>query len=171
MDAPEYISDLFRHAINLERSAETLYKGMAELFSREPAVRKFWEQYANEENGHALYLERVRDAMEQTRLAEQADEAILRQVRYCLEATSETRLESVHNLEDAYRLATEIESSETNAIFSFIIANFSTDELVKSQNFLRVQLEKHATKLEREFPLPYKSRLNRQNLSANKPTI
>ena len=49
MDAPEYISDLFRHAINLERSAETLYKGMAELFSREPAVRKFWEQYANEE--------------------------------------------------------------------------------------------------------------------------
>ncbi len=91
--------------------------------------------------------------------------------RYCLEATSETRLESVHNLEDAYRLATEIESSETNAIFSFIIANFSTDELVKSQNFLRVQLEKHATKLEREFPLPYKSRLNRQNLSANKPTI
>ena len=171
MDTQESINDLFNYAIRLERAAEALYEKMAELFAHDLAVEKFWKQYAEEEHGHALYLERVRSAMDKRHLSEPADEGTLQQVHHCLEKTSKDRLEHIHDLEDAYLLAVEIESSETNAIFDFIITNFSTDQLKIATKFLRTQLTQHATKLEREFPSPYKSRIQRQMLRTNRKNV
>jgi len=67
--------------------------------------------------------------------------------------------------EDAYQLATELENSETNTIFEFMIMNFSTDELSKSQKFLRIQLNKHLAGLETGLPSQYSSSIARRNLT------
>ena len=56
-------------------------------------------------------------------------------------------------MEDAYELAHELENSETNAIFEFLIIHFSTDET--TQDFLRSHLKDHIGKLMLWFPAQF----------------
>ena len=165
-NSTETIGELFNYAIELERVTETLYRQLEKMFAHYPEVALFWKQYANEENGHASYLERIRAGVDADRLSSPADDVILQKVQQCLGMASETRLEGIKTLEDAHQLATELENSETNTIFEFIILNFSTDELAKSHSFLRTQLNTHIARLENDFPNPYKSRTARQNVFA-----
>ena len=160
----ETVGKLFEDAIQLEKATEALYAQLASIFGDYPEVSKFWKHYADEERGHASYLERIRAVVEVGRLSNPADGAIFEKVQYCLETASQKRLEKIVNLDDAYRLAIELENSETNAIFEFMLVNFSTDELAKSHQFLRIQLSNHVAKLENEFPSQYRSQAARQNV-------
>jgi rubrerythrin len=162
----ETVAKLFEDAITLERAAETLYRQLEKMFAGCPEVARFWKHYADEESGHASYLERVRAGVGAGRLIQPADEDMLQKVRVCLEQASPTRLAAIKTLEDAHQLATELENSETNAIFEFIILNFSTDELAKSHAFLRTQLNTHIARLENDFPNPYRSKTARQRVFA-----
>jgi rubrerythrin len=160
----ETVGKLFEYAIGLEKGAEALYKQLESMFSGYPEVALFWKNYANEERGHAEYLERIRNGVDANRLSRQADSAIFAKVNQCLNKSAQIKLEDIKTLEDAFQLATEIENAETNAIFEFMILNFSTDELAQSHKFLRTQLSAHITRLENEFPNPYKSRVARQGV-------
>jgi rubrerythrin len=163
-DKVETVDKLFEYAIALEKAAQTLYKHLQKIFAEYPEVESFWKQYADEENGHAEYLARIRAQVDTSRLSERADDSMLRKVLHCLEQASPKRLESVKTLEDAYQLAVELENSETNAIFEFMVTNFSTSELANAHKFLRTQLSVHVARLENDFPTPYKSRVSRQSV-------
>ena len=160
----ETVGKLFEYAIELEKAAETLYRKLEEMFAPYPEVALFWKHYADEEHGHASYLERIRAGVVEDRLSRPADGVILQKVRQCLDTASRTGLESIETLEDAYQLATELENSETNAVFEFMIINFSTDELARSHQFLRTQLKTHITRLENDFPIVFRSKSARQNV-------
>jgi hypothetical protein len=165
-DHTETISTLFDYAIQLERAAEALYKALEKIFAHCPEVALFWKHYGDEENGHAAYLERLKSNTDAARLAEPADAKMIWAARECLKASSLERLDHVQNLEDAYQLALELENSETNTIFEFMLHNFSKDELVRSQKFIRAQLNIHIAHLENDLPILYRSSLARQNLPA-----
>jgi hypothetical protein len=165
-NSTETVGNLFDYAIELERAAETLYRKLEGMFSHYPEVALFWKQYADEEKGHASYLERIRTGVDADRLSRPADGVVLQKVRQCRDMLSETRLKNIENLEDAHQLATELENSETNAIFEFMIVNFSTDELAKSHQFLRTQLSKHIARLENDFPIAFRGKNARQNVPA-----
>ena len=164
----ETVGKLFEYAIELERATESLYRQLENMFSQYSEVALFWRRYADEEKGHASYLERIRKGVDVDRLSRQADGSMLQKVRQCLDLASQAKLKNIKTLEDAHQLATELENSETNAIFEFMIVNFSTDELAQSHKFLRTQLSSHIAKLENEFPNPYKSRIARQQVFALK---
>jgi hypothetical protein len=55
------------------------------------------------------------------------------------------------NLENAYQLVHELENSETNAVFDFLISNFAEDRT--TQDFLRSQLKDRIGKLAFNFPV------------------
>ena len=165
---PETVDKLFDYAIELERAAETLYRQMGKMFAHQPDVARYWDHYADEERGHASYLERTKAGVSAKRLALPADTKIITDAQKCLDVVSHKKLESIHNLEDAFQLATELESSETNAIFEFMITNFSREELAKSHKFLQIQLGSHIARLETELPDAYKSKAARQNLTVSK---
>ncbi len=164
----ETVEKLFEYAIALEESAETLYKRLAEMFSGYPEVARFWKHYADEERGHAAYLKRIKAGVDAERLSAPADHLLFEKALYCLEGLSPQQLNTIVTLEDAYQLAVELENSETNTIFEFMIVNFSTEELTQSHRFLRTQLSTHITKLQNEFPLPYHSQIARQKALAVK---
>ncbi|MFZ5911057.1 MAG: ferritin family protein [Chloroflexota bacterium] len=166
MNNAETVGQLFEYAIALERATETLYGQLERMFAHYPDVARFWKQYADEENGHASYLERIRGGMDAERLSHPADGEMLQKARQCLANATQERLKDVKTLDDAHQLATELENSETNAIFEFMVVNFSTDELAKSHRFLRTQLSAHNARLENDFPKPYNSRIARQNVLA-----
>lgn len=163
-NSTETVGNLFDYAIELERAAEILYRQLEKMFAHYPEVALFWKHYADEENGHASYLGRIRAGVDADRLSSPADDVILQKVRQCLGMASETRLEGIKTLEDAHQLATELENSETNAIFEFMIVNFSTDELAKSHQFLRTQLSTHIARLENDFPVAFRGKNARQNV-------
>jgi len=164
----ETVGQLFEYAIALERATEALYRQLESMFAHYPDVARFWKQYADEENGHASYLERIKGEMDTARLSHPADGEMLQKARQGLANATQERLKAVKTLDDAHQLATELENSETNAIFEFMIVNFSTDELAKSHQFLRAQLSAHNARLENDFPKPYNSRVARQNIPALK---
>lgn len=154
--------ELFEYAIALEKASQDLYLELEKMFANNPEAARFWHQYANEEAGHAAYLESIKSSAEPNLLSETADKDMLQSVLVCLEKASPARLAGINNLDDAYILALEIENSETNAIFEFMITNFSQDELLKSKKFLRTQISTHIGRLENDFP--YKGRVTRQGI-------
>lgn len=160
----ETIGQLFEYAIALERAAEALYRQFSEMFSDYHEVALFWKRYADEEKGHAAYLERVREAASAQRLSCSADGSVLQRAHKAMSRAAQIELNKIHTLEDAHQLATELENAETNAIFEFMIVNFSTEELAVSHQFLRTQLKTHIARLEKDFPAPYKSGLARQTV-------
>jgi hypothetical protein len=164
------VGELFETAIALEQGAEELYRRFAAMFPEHPTVEKFWLRYADEEQGHASYLEHIHSRLPAAELDKPGNSHLLEAARKTMVGSVDELLQRVHTLADAYDLALELENSETNAIFEFILLNFSGDELGKSQTFLRVQLHRHLTAFEREFPAKYKSRLLRQEVKANPPS-
>ena len=162
----ETVGKLFEYAIELEKAVETLYRQLGKMFALDHDIEQFWAHFADEERGHAAYLERIRNGVDTERLSEPADEGIIQAVHMCLSTASLKRLNSILNFEDAYQLAVELENSETNSIFEFMIVNFSTDELAKSRKFLRVQLSNHLVGLKTGLPSQYGSSIARRNLIA-----
>jgi hypothetical protein len=160
------VNDLFEQAIGLEKAMEALYQEFEKMFAPYPEAAHFWHHYADEENGHAAYLERIKAKVDPRRLSQRADGDMLIKAREAMETMSAAKLARINTLEDACNLAIELENSETNTIFEFMIMSFSADELAKSQKFLRTQLSIHIAKLEKEFPNPYRSRAAQKSVPA-----
>jgi rubrerythrin len=156
----ETTAELFEMAIAAEKAAEELYFGFEERFAHHQDVVAFWRKYAEEEVGHARWLEGVRDKSSPEQLSAPADPSILKDARKFLRFSPQHALEGVTNLEDAYQLANELENSEINVVFEFIITNFSADESAGS--FLRAQLKDHIARLMTEFPARFSHSASRQ---------
>ena len=158
--------ELFQMAIAAERAAETLYHGFQAQFAHHPAAADFWAAYAAQEDSHAQCIERLQKEQTAEQLAAPAHPRVLSQVRQALTFSVEDALAEIETLEDAYQLANELESAETNAIFDFLITNFSTD--TKAQAFMRAQLKDHVAKLTTEFPDPLRHPTLRVAIKAKK---
>lgn len=158
------VAVLFTLAIAAEESAEALYRGLAAKFSCYAEVADFWRQYAVEEAGHALWLMRLRDHLDAERLAAPADPLVLENAYRALRLSVETALARVHNVEDAYQLANDVESSETNAVFYFLVTNFAYNDEVLS--FLQSLLEDHVARLMYAFPRRFRDRQSRLAVKA-----
>ncbi len=143
------VGKLFEMAIEAEERLEKMYKRFADMFRHRSDVAAFWERYAEEEHGHAEWLKRIRDKQPQEQLDQPADSTMLEYARKALGAKLEKRVKGIKNLEDAYQLASDVENSETNAVFEFLITHFPFDS--KTHVFLRAQLKKHIARLMYEF--------------------
>ncbi len=97
-------------------------------------------------------MERLRDRLGPEELSAPADPLMLNEARGLLQSSA-GKLSGIKNLEDAYQLVNELENSETNAIFEFLISNFAMDK--KTQNFLRSQLRDHIARLMIDFPAQF----------------
>ena len=147
------VAELFKLAIDLEKAAEELYRRLESKFAHRQKVADFWKEYATEEAGHAKWLERLRDGSSPEDLSALGNPLMLEEARKLLQYYTETDLAGIENLRDAYQLADELENSEINAIFEFLVDNFSADE--KMQDFLRSLLKDHIAKLMLWFPTQF----------------
>ena len=157
------IAALVELAISLEKSAAEIYRWLELKFAHQQEVVDFWKRYAAEEDMHAQWLERLRDRLGPGKLSAPADPLMLKEARSILQSSA-GKLSRIKNLEDAYQLVNELENSETNAIFEFLISNFSEDE--KTQRFLRAQLREHIARLMIDFPIQFSNASARREIKA-----
>ncbi len=148
------VSELFELAILAEKTAEQLYLRLVDKFVHCPDVAAFWQRYAEEEAGHARWLERLHSELPPAERAALADPGTLNDARKILQFSLDNTLARVHNLEDAYQMVTELENSETNAIFEFLITNYALAQ--RSRAFLLAQVKQHAVNIAAEFPIQYR---------------
>lgn len=158
------VVELFELAIEAERTAEALYRGLETKFAHQQEVADFWKRYAAEEAGHARWLGRLRDRVSPGQLAAPADPVMLRNARQALRLSVEHALKEVKDLEDAYQLTNELESAEMNTVFEFLITSFPADE--QTPSFLRDQLKSHVDKITIEFLKQFQSTVARRALKA-----
>lgn len=144
------IADLFALAIAAETSAAEFYRGLAAKFAGYSDVAEFWQRYATDEIAHARWLARLQGNVSLEQLAARADPVMLENARHAANISAEKLLADVHNLADAYELVNDLESSEINVVFDFLISSFPTDQEILS--FLRAQLSEHINRLVTAFP-------------------
>lgn len=150
----ETVADLFELAIASEEAAAQLYRGFEAKFANQPDVARFWARYAAEEAGHARWLKDCRKTSSPEQLAAPANPEILQAASWIRRFFLEDTLAQIHNLQDAYELAHDLEHSETNLVFEFLITNYAGP---KGLAFLRTQLSGHVDKLTNEFPARFGS--------------
>lgn len=147
------VRDMFRLAVQAERTAASLYQGLVDLFAPYPTVAAFWVQYAEEEEQHATWLLTIQDQLPPEALAEAADMAIMEKLQAVQRFSVEDALNDIDTLEDAYELVNDLENSETNAIFEFLVDRFAED--ARTQAFLRAQLRDHVGNILINFPTAF----------------
>jgi len=156
------VAELFELAIAAERAAQELYLGLAARFGHHQDVADFWRMYAGAEDGHARWLERIREKSPPGQLSELADPSVLEDARKFLRFSAQGALNGIRNLEDAYQLANDLENSEINVVFEFMITNFTSDEQARS--FLRSQLRDHIAMLMTRFPTRFSHPAGRRSI-------
>lgn len=143
------VRDLFDLAIHAEQTAEAIYHRLAEMFAHHAAAHRFWTLYEKQEAQHARWLCEIRDAAPQADLAAPADPAMIEDLRRVSDLRVDNLLAPVRTLEDAYLLVVDLENSETNAVFEFLVDRFAQD--TAAHTFLRAQLNDHISRLMDEF--------------------
>ncbi len=142
--AEKTVAQLFELAIAVEHYMEALYTALAEKFIATPTVADFWRRLAEQEQMHALQLEVIREDLSATDL--QATSNFLSAKFEALLATPiDQKLAAIQNLDDAFALAVEVETPETNALFSFLIKHFSRNP--QAESLLLESLQQHIEQL------------------------
>jgi rubrerythrin len=160
------IEELLGVAMELEEHSRRFYDGLAERFAHVPEVAAFWRQFAAAEAGHKKALENLRASLHRLKVTKPVDPAMLAAGRKLLAVSAEQLLEPVTNLDEAYELANELEASETNRIFEFLIRELAGQPSVLE--FMSTNLREHVERLWNAFPAPYRSREDRQRVTTGR---
>jgi len=159
MSADDTLGQLFELAIALEKTADMFYRGLARRFKHVPEVTAFWTHYADEEAGHARWLDGLRSQLEPAKLRLPIDPVMIDSATRQLQISPEKMLARITNLEEAYQAAVEAENAETNTIFEFLVTDYSLSH--RSRNFLRNQIHVHADRITSEFPASFRDHASR----------
>lgn len=162
------IGELFELGIAAEEAAEKLYRGLEKLFAHHPEITRFWARYAAEEAGHGRQLQQFRDQATPEQLSTPIDPSLIHGLRSLFQSMTAETLRRIQNLDEAYELANELEHSEINSVFEFLISHCSADE--KVQAFLKSLLQDHISRLMFEFPVQFRNAEKRQEVQALQQT-
>jgi len=158
------VDELFDMAIKAEKAAGEVYRRLQAKFAPQPDAARFWRDYAAAEAGHAAWLGRIRESLSPEQLAVPADDEMVAAAQRLLRFPVERALQEVKTLEDAYQLANEMESGETNVVFDFLITYFASD--AQAQSLMRSQLRDHVARISTGFPARFRSSASRQSIKA-----
>jgi rubrerythrin len=145
------LSHLFEYGIAAENASRDFYLGLAQKFSSRPDISSFWKIMADEEICHARTLEKARNSLSSDKLNASIDPSMEKkgQALCKLSILDINLLDSIRNLEDAYQLAHELESSDINIVFSFLKLKLIPDG--EKDHLSTMSIEHHIQKLV-DFP-------------------
>lgn len=114
------LSKLFECGIAAENAARDFYLELIRKFSSRPVVGAFWKLMVEDEEEHARILKKSRDCVPPDKLGDIVDAAMAEKAKAIYRLSVSEMLDSIHNLNDAYMLAHDLEYSEVNTLFNFL---------------------------------------------------
>jgi rubrerythrin len=119
--------DLFAASIKAELSAHNLYGTLAKAFSHLPIISKFWEGMMEDEYSHFSTMKTLLDNLTESQKSEHVDMPFQWDGSK-FESMIPRDMSEIKNLDDAYELAHQLESSEINRLFEFLSTRFISQE-------------------------------------------
>ena len=139
------LGELIDTAIAGEDAARKVYLGFTHKFIARPDVSDFWQTMADDEAEHGRILSRVHRRVPAGELGTVVDADLAKRANRLKGLDIHQLVNSVVNLDDAYRIAYDLESSEVNTIFSFLTMRFlSADE---SYAIISATIDRHLLRL------------------------
>lgn len=138
---------LFDLAIATEEEARGFYRELARKFRHLPEVASIWEDLRTDEDTHIQALLDVRSGLTPEQLQAPVDTDVMWKAQAMQDFSVEKGLEASETLTDAYQIAHDLEHSEVNTVFEFIMLEFVDQE--EQRTFVASQLREHLAKLER----------------------
>jgi hypothetical protein len=139
------VEDLFERSIAAEQAAQTLYQGLAERFSHAPEAADYWTGLAEDEQTHIEGLRALFEVLSPAERQAEADPEAFWKADELASFSPQESLQSIETLEEAYQLAHDLEYSEVNTVFEFILMTYWDD--AERRQFARSQLREHIGKL------------------------
>lgn len=136
---------LFDSAISIELIAGRIYRDFSKFFSYEPDIASFWDGMCDDENKHAEILKETRDSISSEIMGSPADPTMWEKMAVVKSMMGKAVYKEVNNLDDAYDLAHQIESSEIEAIFKFLTLEYFSSPLREA--FISSEIVDHQSKL------------------------
>jgi len=138
------VDQLFDEAIAFERKAAETYVELSRLFSHYPEVSAVWNNMRDDELFHADVLENLRTELSHKHLSSAVEQAVWKKVISVNQLLGGDLIGPIRNLRDAYELAHQLEASEVNAIFQFLIEVMPNPE---RKRFVLSMLKQHLERL------------------------
>lgn len=134
----------FELAIACENLAAAVYREFMKKFSHMPEVVEFWNDMVRDEEKHAEHLEELYNSLTPDQLNAQANSQTLLELRTILTLKLEDVTGPIKTLDDAINTAHELENSEVNTAFRFLMNEFISAEtrLNAIINTVEVHLER-----------------------------
>ena len=139
------LGELIEAAIAAENAARKVYLGFTHKFIFRPDASEFWQLMADDESDHARILSEMREHVPEEDMNTPIDARMAEKAEQLQNLDIRELVNSVENLDDAYRIAYDLESSEVNAIFNFLTIRFlSSDE---SYDIISATIDRHLLRL------------------------
>ena len=139
------LGELIETAIAAESAARKVYLGFTHKFIFRPEASEFWQLMADDEGDHARILSEMREHVSEEDMNTPIDARMTEKAEQLQTLDIRELVNSVETLDDAYRIAYDLESSEVNAIFNFLTIRFlSSDE---SYDIISATIDRHLLRL------------------------
>jgi hypothetical protein len=130
---------------SFEKKVANWYAALSIGFSHYPPAAEFWDGMFQDELTHEWTLQRIYEMLPADILAQPISSDIADAIVHTRELLKEKLLVSIKNLNDAYELSRQLESSEINVVFRMLIEQI-VPEAVQG-DFAQVQVDEHQYKV------------------------
>ncbi|MEJ2568706.1 MAG: ferritin family protein [candidate division WOR-3 bacterium] len=155
--------EIFENAIEIEKTAGQIYAKFAKMFSSFPNAANFWKEMDKDESDHARWLIEIKESLSDKELSSSPDYDLILKVHHINKLLEEYSSQKIENLDDAYELANDIESSEVNNLFSILTHKFIPSE--EKRKFLLSEINEHQLKI-MDFPKNFGDKILREEIKA-----
>ncbi len=139
------VADIFERLINIEFRAGELYGKLSILFTHVPEISAFWKELAEEEIFHMNTLLEIYKSLTEEQLFSLYEKQIWENIENIQDLLNTNLIGSIKNLDDAYELACQIEFSEINEIFKFLVTKHPLSE--EQEQLVLSNVKQHHNKL------------------------
>ena len=140
------INTLFEMAIAAEKEAWIFYHGLTKKFQHVPIAANVWRGMMQDEVMHFEELQKIHATLTEEQLRAPVDQSIMWKAESVREFSAENSLNQIETLGEAFQTAHDIEHSEVNTVFEFILTEFVDPDV--QREFVVSQLQEHVAKLE-----------------------
>jgi len=136
---------LFDLALSGENKGCDFFNALSATCDGYPEIAAFWKKMAADESDHISLLEELRASLTAEQLSLPTDPSMLWKARKVQQFSVKDTLEKIKTLDDAYERAHELESSEINTVYTFIMEALVSAE--QRRSFLKAEIKNHQNKL------------------------
>lgn len=137
------VADLLGGVIAAEEKAAVFYEGLLRKFQHSPRAAALWQNMLDDEKEHRRLMEQARVGLTADELQAPANPEMLHKLMVAMHFSPDRALRQVHDLNDAYEFALDLEQGEINVVFEFILTEYAHLEEGVRDRLVELYLRDH----------------------------